>query len=335
MNQQLYPKFIYVETFHLPGYLQTLGIVYIVWAGFYIISVENFQRFLCLCFIAAYNAVLYGVELNRCENKKLLEDCNAFRRIDNEIFGINYVAQPNDPNGIFSTLNCFVACYIGVESGQILMDLRQRVRDTYLSGVEMSYEMYQLHTVGKLVVMGVLATLAAIVLYTFEPFNATLYTTSYLLLSTGIALLLFAALYYILDVPAGLAQHRTVKKGVMYLFAPFYWWGRHALTLFLLNGLALLLLNFLIFVEYKNLQVPVYYYIYIHIFEKVNDQWGILLYSIGYSLIYTLIAFGLHKAGIVQSNILFFKGLVFGGKNTKENAIDDEDTFVIKNDKFI
>jgi predicted acyltransferase len=126
-------------------------------------------------------------------------------------------AKTWDPEGIFTTLSAMCTLLFGALLGRWVLTDR--------SSAEKSIWM---------MIAGLLCLwVGAIIDTTFMPINKSLWTTSYCVLMTGWALLLFAVFYWLIDcVPSD--QLRTSARRVL---LPLTIYGMNALFIFALSGL--------------------------------------------------------------------------------------------------
>ncbi|KAG9442780.1 hypothetical protein H6P81_018634 [Aristolochia fimbriata] len=117
----------------------------------------------------------------------------------------SWCLSPFEPEGILSSFSAAVTCIIGLHFGHALINFEDH-KDRIFSWLTSS---------ALLISIGLLLTLVGI------PINKSLYTTSYMLLTSALAGLVFCALYILVDV----YSYRRV------LF-PLEWMGRHSLSIF-------------------------------------------------------------------------------------------------------
>ncbi len=140
---------------------------------------------------------------------------NADLKLDMALFGPAHLYHgegvPFDPEGVLSTLPAIVNVIIGYWAGMLIRRLGN------------SYE-----TISKLMLAGTLCLFVALFWGMAFPINKKIWTSSYVLLSSGIDLLILAALIYYIEI---LKRHRFT-----YFFNVF---GKNPLTIYLLSELAL------------------------------------------------------------------------------------------------
>ena len=112
---------------------------------------------------------------------------NAALYLDKALFGDNHLYHgegiPFDPEGLLSTLPAIVNVYIGYRAGRF---------------IQKSGKGYE--TISKLMLTGALLIFLALWWNMIFPVNKKLWTSSFVLLTTGIDLLLISALIYIVEI---------------------------------------------------------------------------------------------------------------------------------------
>ncbi|XP_068640776.1 uncharacterized protein [Aristolochia californica] len=119
----------------------------------------------------------------------------------------SWCLAPFEPEGILSSLSAAVTCIIGLHFGHALMNFEDHKDRVF----------HWLTSSASLISIGLLLTLIGI------PLNKSLYTTSYMLLTSASAGFVFCALYLLVDI-----------WGFRRLFFPLEWMGRHSLSIFVI-----------------------------------------------------------------------------------------------------
>jgi predicted acyltransferase len=122
-----------------------------------------------------------------------------------------------DPEGILSTLPAIATTLCGVLAGHLLR--------TPLSGAAKT---------GRLLAGGAVLLLAGALLDLWLPINKNLWTSSYVLFMAGWAMVIFAAMFWLIDV-----------RGWRRWATPFVIYGMNALALFVLSGVIGRLFNYI------------------------------------------------------------------------------------------
>ncbi|MDE2664258.1 MAG: heparan-alpha-glucosaminide N-acetyltransferase domain-containing protein [Gemmatimonadota bacterium] len=158
----------------LYGVLQRIGLVYCAAAALYLWGSARVRWIAVGVLLLGYWALVAG---------DLTPDGNLGARIDRFLMGDRLWQGTWDPEGLLSTLPAIGTCLLGIFCGEWLRSDR--------SGGEISRGMW---IIGAwLVVLGFLWD-------TVFPINKNLWSSSYVLFTAGTALLLFGAMYWLIDV---------------------------------------------------------------------------------------------------------------------------------------
>ncbi|MXW55174.1 MAG: DUF5009 domain-containing protein [Gemmatimonadales bacterium] len=158
----------------LYGVLQRIGLVYCAAAALYLWGSARVRWIAVGVLLLGYWALVAG---------DLTPDGNLGARIDRFLMGDRLWQGTWDPEGLLSTLPAIGTCLLGIFCGEWLRSDR--------SGGQISRGMW---IVGAwLVVLGFLWD-------TVFPINKNLWSSSYVLFTAGTALLLFGAMYWLIDV---------------------------------------------------------------------------------------------------------------------------------------
>lgn len=209
----LYPRFDF-STVRIPGVLQRIALCYLVVAVFnkWIRQSPNQGRHSVGYALTAAAVLLLGYWALIWRD--LTPDGNLGAAIDRAIFGPHLWRQSRtwDPEGLLSTVPAIATTLSGLAAGYLITSewtMRDKLRAL------------------------VTASVAALVLgYAWSlvfPLNKSLWTSSYVLVTSGYAGLLLAALHWALDDGGGRAGAKAPAH-------PFVILGRNALLLFVVSG---------------------------------------------------------------------------------------------------
>ena len=214
MALALYPRFEFASV-RIPGVLQRIALCYLAGALFYRwTSRRSVGRDFspgAAALIAALALLLgYWALIGR----DLTPDGNAGAAIDRAIFGPHLWRQSRtwDPEGLLSTLPAVATTLTGLAAGLVMTSgrpLRETIRTIALWSAG--------------------ALIAGFAWSTVFPLNKSLWTSSYVLVTSGFAGLLLAVLHWALDVSG---SGGSVVRG----FRAFVILGRNALLLFVISG---------------------------------------------------------------------------------------------------
>lgn len=169
----------------IPGVLQRIAVVYGVAALAWLHLGARSRAILAVVLLVGYWGVMVGVPVPGHGAGDLSPEGNLSGWIDHRLLGSHTWRKapgPGDPEGILSTAPAIATALIGLFVGDGLRS--SRAREEKLRG---------------LLIWGAAATAAGLAWGLWFPINKNLWTSSYVLFTAGLALLLSAAAYYIVD----------------------------------------------------------------------------------------------------------------------------------------
>ena len=204
----LIPRFD-LATVRIPGVLQRIGVVYLITALLVVFTAERTQRIVLATLLLGYWLLMTRVPVPGHGVGALAPDANLAQWLDLRIFARHMWKPRWDPEGILSTIPAVGTCLMGTLAGRWLQLARSPTE-----------------TAAALLVWGNSALVSGLVADHWFPINKSLWTSSYVLVTGGAALMLFGVLYWIIDV----RQRRDWAW-------PLYVFGANALAVFVLSGL--------------------------------------------------------------------------------------------------
>lgn len=211
-----YPYFD-LSTLRIPGVLQRIAVVYAVTALlFLVLDTRGMLRVGAGCLLA-YWALLTLVPVPGGHAPNLEPETNLGAWLDNALLGGHLWAQSKvwDPEGLLSTLPALATGISGILAGEWL----RHVRDDF-------------EKVAGLMVAGTVCLAAGLIWGTAFPINKQLWTSSYVLYTTGIASLVLGVLYWWIDIKK---RHRGFQSFIVY--------GSNALIVYAVSGVFARTLN--------------------------------------------------------------------------------------------
>ena len=184
-----------------------------------------------------------------------------------------------DPEGLFSTLPAISTTLFGVLTGHIL---KSKLTDY--------------NKIRNLIGFGIIGILIGYIWNIWLPINKSLWTSSYSVLMAGVASVVIAICYYLIDV-----------KGFKKITKPFVIFGMNAIAMFVLS---IFIAKFLYIIKIVredgiiSLQSFVYTEFYQYIF---GNYLGSFLFAITLILILYLVAWLLYKNKIIHKSIIICK----------------------------
>ncbi len=226
---------LHLATLRFPGVLQRIGICYILASMLYLATPgrdagrprrkrEMFLAGIVVLLLATYWALLKVYPTPGFGPGRLDSLGSLPAVVDRAVFGTQHVwrmattpgyGPTYDPEGALSTMSALANMLLGVLAGEQL-----RSKDT------------REQQCGTLASMGTILWLAGLTLSHWLPLNKKLWTSTFALFTTGLSLLLFAGLLYVIDI-------RRVRRGWTF----FLIFGTNAILTYILADLVAILLN--------------------------------------------------------------------------------------------
>jgi predicted acyltransferase len=201
-----YGGFENYQDVRLPGVLQRIAIVYFVVALLYLKTSLKTQIITGAVLLLGYWAIMTLIPVPGFGEANLERGTNLAAWIDSVLLkGHNYHETKTwDPEGILSTLPSIVNGIIGLFIGQILL--------LSVTKIKKAQKMGMIGT--SLIFFGLIWDLVF-------PINKSIWTSSYVLFTTGLATICLTVLYYLIDI-------KEFKKG----FKIFVIWGVNPMIVF-------------------------------------------------------------------------------------------------------
>ena len=171
-----------LSTIRIMGVLQRIALVYLATGILYLTTRERAQRWIVVGLLVGYWALMTLVPVPGFGAGILERQGNLAQYVDRVVLGAHRWKADWDPEGILSTFPAVATCLLGVMTGRGLRADRPVT--------EKALGMY---------VCGVLAMLGGVVWSIWFPINKSLWTSSYVLFSAGLAALSLATVMWIVD----------------------------------------------------------------------------------------------------------------------------------------
>jgi len=262
-------------TFRIPGVLQRIAVCYFISSLIFIYSKVIWQIAWAVFFLASSWLLIKIIPVPGF-GAGILESAGSLAwYIDVSLFhGHTYIGAPTtgfDPEGIFSTLAAIATMLFGVLTGHLL-----NLKKTYTE-----------KTIWMLV-FGSVLVLLGLLMDCWLPINKNLWTSSYAVFTSGVALTFFACCYWLVD----------VKKHQKW-FKPLQIYGMNALTIFVISGIIGRLTKFVTITELAGASsLKEYYYNFLFL-PLGNPMLASLLHAIAFVLFMYLIAYMLYRVQLI------------------------------------
>ena len=197
-------------TIRIFGVLQRIAVCYLIASTIYLCTKLRGQIAWVVGLPAAYWLVMKLAPVPGRAVGDLTKEGNFSAYIDGLVLGKHTLkGMPWDPEGLVSTIPAIATCLFGILAGQLLLIKRSVEQKT-----------------AWLFVAGNVLMFAGAVMNIWLPINKNLWTSTYSVFMAGLAMDVFAVIYWLVDVKD---YQRWAK--------PFAIYGMNAITVFLLAGL--------------------------------------------------------------------------------------------------
>jgi predicted acyltransferase len=264
------------STIRIMGVLQRISIVYLIAALLFLKTNYKSQIYIGSALLIIYAVLMTLVPVPGVGHPSLQPATNLGAWLDRTVLGNHLWAQSKvwDPEGILSTMPAIVTAIMGMITGWWL---RRQDNDKTTKTV-------------WLFVMGSVCMTLGYIWDGWFPINKSLWTSSYVLYTGGLALLFLGFCYWFIDV-----------KNSRWWIKPFQVYGLNAITVFFLSGLVGRLF-YTIKVPYGSELIGLDAYLFRHLFLPLFSP---INASLAWAICYVLVWLGL--MWILYSKKIFLK----------------------------
>lgn len=260
------------------GVLQRIAIAYFFASIIAFFAKPRIAFYICTVILLAYWAILYAANPGDPYSMEGFVGTG----MDRVLLGIAHIYKgegvPFDPEGLLSTLPAIVQVVFGYFAGQ------------YIQQKGKNYEM-----LANLLVAGVIMSLAGLIWGTSFPINKKIWTSSYVLYTTGLGLLTIGVMIY-------LVEFRQVRGWWSSFFDAF---GKNPLFIFVLSGFLPRVVGLFRWQDGLNdkgepMYTNAFSWFYEHICDPISSdpRNGSLLYAVIMITFYWLLAWWLDRKKI-------------------------------------
>ncbi len=199
------------QNVRIPGVLQRIAVVYLVVSLLYLTTSTTTQAIVGVIILLAYWALMMLVPVPGVGAANVEKGTNLAAWLDYSLLPNHLwvTSKTWDPEGILSTLPAIGTGIAGLLTGAVL-------RGTFTQQKKCVY----------LLLAGIAGIVVGLVWNEVFPINKALWTSSYVLYAGGIALVILALLYFVID-------HRQLKGWII----PFLVFGVNPMVVFFFSGI--------------------------------------------------------------------------------------------------
>ncbi|MGH7782967.1 MAG: acyltransferase family protein, partial [Candidatus Binatia bacterium] len=216
-----------LSTIRIMGVLPRIAVCYLVTSLIFLHTNWKQQLGISIVLLLGYWLIMTVIAVPGCDATTMNDKaCNLAAYLDRLIIGENHIwrfGKVYDPEGLLSTIPAIVTTISGVLTGTWLV--RKNKIETNRGDNEATDLNSSLNKVSGLFFFGVILFALGWVWNSFFPFNKSLWTSSYVLVTSGLALFTLGCCYWLVDI-----------KGYKAWAKPFMIFGANAHALFVFTG---------------------------------------------------------------------------------------------------
>ncbi len=288
-----------VGTMRIPGVLQRIAVCYLIVSILFLHTNWKHQAIIGGGLLLLYWLLMTAIPVPGCDVTTIDDKaCNLAAYLDRLILTEAHIwrsAKVFDPEGILSTIPALVTTISGVLTGTWLLKAEPHALTggtnlaTNVPLANASGSAFALNKAAGMFFFGTVLLAAGWSWSLVFPLNKSLWTSSYVLYTSGLALLTLAFCYYFIDI-----------KGYKRWAKPFVIFGVNALALFIFSGIMARLLGMIRFAgpEVGNeitLQQLIFDNIFLSILSPINAS---LAYAISFILLWLFLMWLLYRRRI-------------------------------------
>lgn len=250
-----FPHHFDVSTLRILGVLQRISICYAISACLFLTTSAKIQAWIASALLIGY-AILMSVS-SPVGNPLTLEG-NWVGYVDRWVFSSEHLYTPTfDPEGLLSTLPAVATVLLGNLIGYHLISYPSPLKQfTWMVG------------------MGFILCTMGWMWQWMLPFNKALWSSSYVLWTSGIALFIFSLLYFLIEIKC----YRKWSR-------PFVIFGQHAMMAYVLHVLFLKIQAMVHLHNSANQEINLRVYLSDRLFGYLSPATASFCYSLSYMLI--------------------------------------------------
>jgi Uncharacterized conserved protein len=256
-----------LATIRIPGVLQRIAVVYLI-SGIIVLSGNIIaEAATAVSILVLYFILMKFVKVPGYGAGILQTDGNLVQYIDLKLLKGHLYTKTFDPEGILSTVSSISTILFGAICGELLISQKLGKSDWT-------------KRVAVLIAAGVIFMLAGSFVSRWFPINKKLWSSSYVLYTSGIALLITGVLYLALDI-----------IGYTTIFTPFLILGSNPFFVYIWSELAIKSVWLINVQEPNNTVIPLSQWLRTRIITPWAGKYDLYYFSILYVLLWALIAF--------------------------------------------
>lgn len=261
----------------IPGVLQRIGIVYFFVSLLYLKANPKNQLITAISLLLVYWGLMALVPVPGIGAANFEKGTNLASWLDSVVLKGHMWGETKtwDPEGLLSTIPAIASGIFGLLIGQLI-----------------NRPLPKMEIIKKMILIGLLITVIGALWNLVFPINKSLWTSSYVLYTSGLAILCLAVLYYVIEV----ANYKKWTK-------LFLIWGVNPMVVFFFSGViirifrAIEIQNPEIATQQINLQE--YYYTYLIVPFFNNSELSSLAFAVSYAMLWSFLLSILYRYKLI------------------------------------
>jgi predicted acyltransferase len=265
--------FFHLADIRIPGVLQRIAVCYLFASLIFLSTKIRTQAIIAVALLILYWVVMTNIAAPGFEAGDLSKEGSLASYVDRLVLGPHIWKQGKvyDPEGILSTIPAIATTLFGVLTGHWLRSERT-----------------PMEKVAGLFVAGAVGVMVGWAWNPFFPINKSLWTSSYVVFTAGLALQLLALCYWLID----------IKKYRAWAW-PFVVFGVNAMALFVGSGLMVRMMSFIRLSDSTGSKLESQSWIFQHLFLSWADPINAsLFYAIAFILFWLFLMWLLYRKQI-------------------------------------
>lgn len=275
------------STMRIPGVLQRIAVCYLIVSIIFLHTSWKQQLGIAGFLLLGYWLIMTVIPVPGCEVTTIDDKaCNLAAWLDRTILTENHIwrsAKVFDPEGILSTIPAIATTISGVLAGTWIVG--KRGSENVAAG---DIKTSRLAACVPLFFFGVMLLAIGYIWNSYFPMNKALWTSSYVLVTSGLALLCLGSCYWLIDI-----------KGYKAWAKPFVIFGMNALPLFVFSGIFARMIGAYRVTGAGGQPVVVQKWIFDNIFMSVAQPVDAsLMYAVSFILLWLFLMWLLYRKNI-------------------------------------
>lgn len=267
--------FFDLSSLRIPGVLQRIAFCYLVATLIYLFADWKKQAIIGVALLFIYWILMTAIPVPGCEITSINDKaCNLAAYLDRTILGLDHIWKQGkvfDPEGILSTIPAIVTTMSGILTG------------TWLRAKREAHE-----TVAGIFFFGLVLVALGWAWNFFFPINKSLWTSSYVVLTSGMALCFLGFCYWLIDIK----QYIKWTK-------PFVIFGVNALALFVFSGIMSKLIDIIKVTDSAGNQIALKSWLFEGLFLSIASPINAsLMFAVSYILLWLFLMWLLYRKQI-------------------------------------